>query len=285
MTDTAAPSEQLDRIADSLLSRWQLRADGPARRGPHSVVLPVRTEDRLPAVLTVRGHPAVPVDARHEHLVLRRWGGVGAVQLLRADPHEGAVLTERLQDRSLASVPDADACAVVADLYHRLHVPAMPQLDSLRARLAGVADGLARLPRNSPLPHRLVEQAAAQARELAGDDGHEVVLHGDLHDGTVLAGDREPWLAVSPRPLNGDPHWEVAPMLWRRTAEAGTSVRDGLRHRFFALVDAAGLDDERARLWTTVRVMHTARVLLDSESSAQATTLTYLLALAKAVQD
>ena len=43
----------------------------------------------------------------------------------------------------------------------------------------------------------------------------------------MLAGDREPWLVIDPKPMSGDPHYEVAPMLWNRFEELAGDVRDG----------------------------------------------------------
>lgn len=54
-------------------------------------------------------------------------------------------------------------------------------------------------------------------------------------------------------------------------------VRDGVRRRFYTLVDAAGLDEDRARAWVVVRVVRAA-----VRDPARATTC---VALAKAVQD
>ena len=38
-------------------------------------------------------------ETEHEHLALQRWGGHGAVRLLRADPHRRALLLERVEHR------------------------------------------------------------------------------------------------------------------------------------------------------------------------------------------
>jgi streptomycin 6-kinase len=86
------------------------------------------------------------------------------------------------------------------------------------------------------------------------------MIHGDLHYENVLAADREPWLVIDPKPMSGDPHYEPAPMLWNRFEELAVpdraqSVRDGLRRRFHTLVDAAGLDEDRARDWVVVRMV------------------------------
>jgi streptomycin 6-kinase len=254
---------------DDLVDEWDLRTDGDVMHGPRSAVLPVRSPDGVPAVLKV-GH------SEHEHLVLRRWNGDGAVRLLRADPHRRALLLERLQSTSLDGVFDVDACEAVAALYPRLHVSAMPQLPMLPALLEQWADEFAALPRRAAIPHRLVEQAAALCRDLASGPA-DVVLHGDLHSGHVLVAERLPWLAISPKPLNGDPHYEIAPMLWHRWDEIADNVRFGVQRRFYALADAAGLDEDRARAYVVVRVVRAA--IADPDN------LTTYVALAKAVQE
>jgi streptomycin 6-kinase len=129
----------------------------------------------------------------------------------------------------------------------------------------------------------MVEQATSLARDLVGDPASTAhVIHGDLHYGNVLAADREPWLAIDPKPMNGDPHYEVAPMLWNRTEELAGDLRGGLRRRFHALVDAGGLDEDRARDWVVVReVLNAHWAAGDGDTEA----VTLALTVAKAVQD
>ena len=254
---------------NDLVAGWNLRADGDALRSFRSVVLPVRTSDGTSAALKVGS-------SEHEHLVLRRWNCDGSVRLLRADPHRAALLLERLRTESLVGLSDVDACEVVVGLYRRLHVPAMPQLPTLASLLAQWADDFASLPRSASIPHRLVEQAIGLCRDLASDPGDRV-LHGDLHYDNVLAADREPWLAISPKPLNGDPHFELGPMLWHRWDELADNVRFRVQRRFYALVDAAGFDEDRARGYALLRVVRQATQDPDH--------LTKYVALAKAVQD
>ncbi|HJT94401.1 MAG TPA: aminoglycoside phosphotransferase family protein, partial [Mycobacterium sp.] len=218
------------------------RPDGEAKSGLSSVTLPVRTADGARAVVKI-GWPGRT--SEHEHLVLRRWGGDGAVRLLRADPRRRALLLERLHPQDLRTLTDAEACEVVAGLYRRIHIPAMPQLPTPTSLLEQWAGDFEALPRSAPIPHRLVEQAIAWSRDLATDPvSARSVVHGNLHYAKVLAADREPWLAIAPKPINGDPHYELAPMLWNRWDELTGHVRDGIRHRLYTLVDTAGLDDE-----------------------------------------
>jgi streptomycin 6-kinase len=183
-------------------------------------------------------------------------------------------------------VPETQACEVVAGLYRSLHVPASPALRALSSIIGRGTAELADLPRGGPIPHRLVEQAATLGRELIADRSvPDRVIHTDLHYSNVLAGDRAPWLAIDPKPLNGDPHYELAPMLWNRWDDIVADVRDGVRRRFWTLVDAAGFDEERARAWVIVRMVHNAMWAVQDGLGADPGWLTRCVAVAKAVQD
>lgn len=274
---------RLPAIAVDMLARWRLRPDGRPMHGHCSLVLPVRTADGAAAVLKI----SFPDDeSEHEHVVLRRWAGAAAVRLLSADPHRRAMLLERLRGADLTGLTDVDACRVVAGLYRRIHVPAMPPLRTLGSYLRRWNADLAALPRGAPIPRRLVEQAAALGADLAAESATSSrVIHCDLHYANVLAADREPWLAIDPKPVNGDPHYEIAPMLWNRWEELGGDVREGVRRRFHTLVDAAGFDEDRARAWVVVRMVHNAMWALQDGPRADPGWLTTCISVAKAVQD
>jgi streptomycin 6-kinase len=259
-------------VTQSQLERWSLRPDGEPIPGVGSMVLPVLTPDGGPAVLKITD---LDEESEHEHLALRRWAGDGAVRLLSADPRRGAVLLERLHPQNLLTVSDVDACEVVAGLYRRLHVPALPQLRLLTSYLEQWMTEFETLPRSAPIPHRLVEQAIVLGRDLVAEPGGRL-LHGNLHYANVLAADGQRWLAIAPRPVTGDPHYEIAPMLWSRWDELTGNIREGVRRRFYTLVDAGGFDEERARAWIIVRVVRQA--IRDTPN------LTKYIALAKAVQ-
>ena len=286
--DWAALVERLPKLAAGLLEEWQLTVDGDPMHGYCALVLPVRTTGGRPAVLKI-GAPGD--ESEHEHLALQHWHGRGAVELLRADPHRCALLLERLHPEDLTDLWDLEACEVVAGLYARLHVPAPPQLRPLTTYIQRWGADLAQLPRNAPVPRRLVEQALALGRDFVADPASTgTMTHTDLHYENVLAADREPWLAIDPKPMSGDPHYELAPMLWNRWEELAGDVRRGVRRRFHALVDAAGLDEDRARDWVVVRMVHNALWRLQDEPDLVRRTptdewLTICVAVAKAVQE
>ena len=155
---------------------------------------------------------------------------------------------------------------------------------------------MAALPRSAPLPRRLVEQAASVSRAFAGDPATDgTLVHTDLHYANVLLDEAGDWVAIDPKPLSGDPHYEVAPMLWNRfdelvSPQATRNVREGIRLRFHTLVDTAGLDEERARDWVVVRMMANAvsRLLGPPEldrGMPDEDWFTLCVTVAKAVQD
>ena len=92
----------------------------------------------------------------------------------------------------------------------------------------------------------LVDAAVAALEELAPTQGEQVLVHQDLHADNVLAAQREPWLAIDPKPLVGEREFGLAPII--RSFELGHSRR-AVVERLDRLSSELGLDRERARGW------------------------------------
>lgn len=278
----------LSSLTRGVIEEWGLSVDGASMHGECALVVPVTTADGLPAVLKV-GWPHE--EAEHEHLALRFWAGNGAVKLLRADPRRSALLLERLQPTDLTTVPVDRACEIIAGLYSDLHVPASPELLTLSTLCERWVPRLAAISTDPRLPRRYVDRAAALARDLAADpetDGR--IIHTDLHYENVLKGQRSPWLAIDPKPLSGDPAFEIAPLLWNRWDEIidTRDARRAIRRRFETVVDVAGLDEERAKAWVIVRMLVNAMWEIEDASPAsdeKDSWLTDAITIAKAVDD
>ncbi|MFJ8012569.1 aminoglycoside phosphotransferase family protein [Streptomyces sp. NPDC096339] len=242
-------------LAERFLDRWRLRCTGPGMRGMTALVLPVERADGSPAVLKV----LVPdEETAGEPVALRAWDGDGCVRLLEHDADTGTMLLERLDEgRHLSALAREDpraAVTVVGGLLARLTAVAAPA--GLRG-LGGIAAGmlesvpsaLARLADEGD--RRLLRDCAAAVAEVAGEPGDRL-LHWDLHYDNVLAGGRqrrEPWLAIDPKPLSGDPGFELLPAIVNNFRE------EEVRWRFESLAEAVGSDRERARAWTLGRVL------------------------------
>ncbi|MFF8985153.1 aminoglycoside phosphotransferase family protein [Streptomyces globisporus] len=251
----------LPSLAADLLERWQLRRDGVVRSGQASLVLPVLRHDGTRAVLKLQ----LPREETAAALIgLRAWNGDGMVRLLDHDPASSSMLLERLDgDRTLASIDDDDvAMGILAGLHARLvTVPAPQGLrdlgDVAAAMLEQVPQATARL--TDPAERDLLRGWASAVAELADDPGDRL-LHWDLHYDNVLAAEREPWIAIDPEPLAGDPGFDLWPALdsrWDDVVAKGGPLRV-VRRRFDLLTDTLGLERARAAGWTLGRLLQNA---------------------------
>ncbi len=241
--------EELPARIESLLLRWNLRLDGTPMHGTLGVVLPV-LRGSVPLVLKVSWIDRWSAD---EGLALQSWAGRGAVRLLDGAPGQGALLMERLEpDRTLESVEALEAAGIAARLLRRLAVPAPPGLRTL----AEEVDGWGRTVEKDGMrgAHGVTKGLPDRVQQLAMElpvPSEGVLVNEDLHYGNVLAGKREPWLVIDPKPLQGVVEYGVAPLLWTRFEEMAD--RRALEHRLSVIVEAGEFDPVQVRGWATVR--------------------------------
>jgi streptomycin 6-kinase len=221
-------------LAAAVARDWGLKLGAPYSLGAASLaVLRAELPDGTPAVLKLSDPHR---ESEQEADALERWGGDGAIQLLRRDDERSALLLERCEPGTYLSAEAADPLGVLIELLPRLWVDA-----------AGF--------------HTLVDEVGwwaldgevgELARELAATQGELVLVHQDLHGDNVLAAEREPWLVIDPKPLAAEREFAVAPIV--RSGELGHSKRDVL-YRLDRLCSELDLDRERARGWTIVQTV------------------------------
>ena len=246
--------DRLPAVVASYLERWALTTDGPVMHGYMGIAVPVVRAGGERAVLKVGWQEG---DVNWEVRALAAWGGRGAIQLLEGDEPAGVLLVERLDPaRSARELHGVEAAAVLGRICRRLAVPAPPGTPR-------VADQAARwveeLPREwerlgRPFPRAQVDEAVATCRDL-GPGQPDLLLHGDLVFDNVLRAEREPWLAIDPDGLAGEPAFDSAQFLTNRWSEltAQPDLRAAVRARLVAFAEGAGVDVERARRWAQTR--------------------------------
>jgi len=237
-------------------ARWELAVGEPFQPGGTcSWVAPVRDTAGADLVLKVGWpHP----EAEHEAAGLRAWAGDGTVRLHAAERLADAdvLLLERCRPgTALRDRPEPEQDTVIAGLLRRLWREPAPGhpfrtlqdmcdmwVDEHESdRAAGTTEPV--------LDAGLTRAGLELFRSLPASAAQHVLLCTDLRRDNVLAAEREPWLAIDPKPYVGDPTYDVLQHLM--------NCPDRLRADPFALVARmaalAGLDEDRLLLWTFAR--------------------------------
>jgi streptomycin 6-kinase len=246
----------LPELIGTLASEWGLELGEPYEPGGQCAwVAPARSQDGDALVLKVGWrHP----EAEHEADGLRLWDGDGAVRCLASQTLEdtSALLLERCEPgvQLKCSLPEPEQDVVLAALLRRLWEHRPPDghgfatlhsmcddwADIFERELATESRGL------DPGPAR---EAITLLRELPRSTDRAVLLSTDLHAGNVLAAEREPWLAIDPKPFVGDPSYDAIQHMLNCDERLATDPV-GLSRRMAELLE---LDPERVRLWLLAR--------------------------------
>lgn len=255
----------LDRLPEILAEcerRWSLRIEPAFGRLSYNYVAPAVRADGGRVVLKL-GFPdaAANPEPALESAALRAFDGRGSVRLLEVDLDLGALLLERVEPGTpLAAVSDdARATSAAAAVMRHLWRPAPPAhsfpsvsdwiggMERLRKQFAGST---------GPFPAALVEEAEGLFKELLASMAEPVLLHGDLHHENILAAGREPWLAIDPKGVVGEPAYETGAFLRNRL-----DVPDPGRvtaGRVDQLSEELELDRARVRGWAVAQAVLSA---------------------------
>ncbi|MES4889117.1 aminoglycoside phosphotransferase family protein [Streptomyces sp. NPDC096012] len=228
--------------------------------GRSSLVVLIRRADGSPAVLKLAPPRARP---ESERAALAHWAGLGAVQLLDADPEdvaEGVLLLERLHpDVSVRSLPEAKALLEAAGTLRRLWVepPAGHVFETVGERTGRQAAAMRAGAEADPGTAPLVDAALAAREELLAGPPEQRLLHGTFRQSKVLSGDRMPWLAVGPDPVVGESAFDLARLVRDRVEDliAAPSGPSTTRRRIKRLAESLEVDQERLRGWTLFRAV------------------------------
>lgn len=251
--------ELIARFAD----RWSLTVEPPFEDLSYNYVAPAVRADGARVVLKLSppgdGESLVEVEA------VQAFDGHGMVRVLELDVPECAMLLERLEPgKPLHSLGDDRvemhiAAQTMRQLWRSVPVPhpfpTVADWGEAFARYRAEHGGTA-----GPLPAAIFERGERLYRELDASSSQRLLLHGDLHQDNILSATRQPWLAIDPKGVVGDPAYEIGPLLlnpWKywQTASDPASI---LSRRVEWLADALDLERERVRLWGIARLVLSA---------------------------
>ena len=254
--------QQLPALLAECEQRWSLTVMPPYAPLSYNYVAPARLPDGRDIVLKV-GFPSDELMSEME--ALRLYDGHGIARLLDSDRERGVLLLERLNPGTMLSnlTDDVQATSIAAGVMLQLWRPVPP--DHPFPTVGKWAAGLARLREHfggttGPLPSALVERAETLFAELLASMSEQVLLHGDLHYFNILAAEREPWLAIDPKGVVGEPAYEVGALMRNQLPQplAGDHARRFLARRLDQLSEELGLDRKRLHGWTLAQAVLSA---------------------------
>jgi len=240
----------LSEQARAVAGAWGLELGEPFALGRHSYVCPAGSE----VVLKVR--PEDDTESAHEADALRLWDGDGAVRLLRVSDDGRAMLLERaIPGTDLSQLDEGRATAAAVEVGLRLWRPAGAPFQPVAEQVARWLDEVDKT--GSP-SDGLIDPARALLADLRPPA--RTLVHGDFHHHNILsAGER--FVAIDPKPMLGEPEFDVAPFLWN-PLEA-TMSQDAVVARLSGF-EAAGLDPWRMRAWAVIRAAYLGASILDA---------------------
>jgi len=153
---------------------------------------------------------------------------------------------------------DTEATSAAVGVMRLLHVPPPPgcAIPEAVTQAQAFDEYATRLGDAGPLPLDLVVRAGELMRELSVSTSERVVLHGDLHHDNILAATREPWLAIDPHGLVGDPGYEVGALLFNPAPEDRDAALTALvPSRVEQLADELAMPFERVAAWGFVKAV------------------------------
>ncbi|UFU08047.1 aminoglycoside phosphotransferase family protein [Ruania halotolerans] len=167
-------------------------------------------------------------EAKYEAAALRMWHGLAAVELLDHDSQDWALLLRRAHPGTpMAQVTSPPQVRLQAGLevlanLHRAplteHLPSQTAVSAYWAELA--AERAARwrhLYADAAVPMGQGLELLRAFGTVGAMPAPTVLLHGDLNPGNVLLdaprGHGAHWLAIDPKPMAGDPGYDLWPLL------------------------------------------------------------------------
>lgn len=253
--------EALPSLLETCARRWSLSLFPPFDLS-YNYVAPARREDGSDVVLKI-GVPNPELDSEIE--ALRIYDGRGVARLLDSDEELGALLLERLRPGTmLVTVKDDEAATeIAAGVMKQLWQP-LPAEHNFPT-VEKWARGMQRLRQefnggSGPFPEKIVATAEGLFAELLPSSAPPVLLHGDLHHYNILAAEREPWLALDPKGVAGEPAYEVGALLRNPTPQIAQEPELSrlLLRRIDQLAQILELDRRRLIGWAVAQAVLSA---------------------------
>lgn len=254
---------ELPNLLERFQQLWDIRLLNPVPNLSYNLVYFAENNADQSKVIFKAGVPNP--DLENEIRALHYFAGHGCSELLKYDMAAGVMLLEQaipggMLDTLTLQGLDDQAVYICADVIDQLHAPAivtpdlrkLPKLSDRLLEYKQVRDVLAANPsRYQAFDLNAFNKAEQLFSELSATTTESVVLHGDLHHYNILSARREPWLAIDPKGIIGDPAFELAAFMINPLPQIASmaNLKDLLARRIRLFHEVLGYSEQRIRDW------------------------------------
>lgn len=206
--------DRLPTILTACEKHWHLTIHAPVTNLSFNYVAPATRADGIEVMIKTGLTDEFPAQPQ----ALMHFDGHGSVQLLAYDEPNEVMLLEHLRPGiSLRDVKnDEQAISIAAQVMSKLWRP-LPEPHYPFQTVEDWGQGFARIrplyDSTGPLSMATFDKAEKLYADLCASMKERVLLHGDLHQDNILSAEREPWLAVDPKGVIGEPAYETGSIL------------------------------------------------------------------------
>ncbi len=244
--------ERLPAILARCEQQWGLKIGAPFANLSFNYVAPALRTDGTAVIVKAYAGDEFPLQVE----ALRLFDGHGMVQFLACDMENAVLLMEYLQPGTtlLHLEDDEQATAIAANVMRQVWRPISTTHPFPTVFAWG--KGFGRLRQHfdggsGPFPPKLLEEAETLFAELSASMAEPMLLHGDLHHDNILMSTRQPWLAIDPKGLVGEPAYETGAFLRNALSQvfSATQPHRVLARRIAQLSEDLALNRVRIHGW------------------------------------
>jgi streptomycin 6-kinase len=251
--------DTLPSLLDEFSQRWSLTLLPPFEPFSYNYIVPAITAEGRDAVLKT-GFPNP--ELLTEIYALRHYAGQGSVQLLESNTEKQIMLLERIRpgENLFDSDDDQQSTLIAAQLMQQLWKPvAEEQLFPTTTHWMRNLFDLQ--PQTTPVDNSLIDIAQQLTKALLVSEANFVLLHGDLHHWNILSAERQPWLAIDPKGIVGEPIFDISALLRNPVSRiiSMPDFADTTRLRLNILAEVLGFEKKYMLQWSLAQAVLSAQ--------------------------
>lgn len=203
--------DSLETKTEEIAKIWGLKIEGPVTNLSYNYVVNVTDMNSKQCILKM-GLPGV--DFQNEVRTVQLYDGNGCAKVLQVDLENGAMLLEKLNPGSMLC-EEKDETIVIEHFCRvwkklRRLLPQEGKFPMITDWAQALGNYQKLHPKNDgPISNGHVAMAEDYIEEIMQTTTDIQLLHGDLHHENILFSAERGWLAIDPKGVGGDPHFDL----------------------------------------------------------------------------